>query len=52
MPVAHRHVRRHRELAFDGAEDVTPSDFYREPDTVAAGDAARFVAEKVQPHVR
>ena len=47
-----RGLRRDRELAFYGAEDRTPSDFYRKADAVAAREAARFVVEKVQPHVR
>jgi HEPN domain-containing protein len=47
-----RKLRRDRELAFYGAEDLTPSDFYREADAVTARDAARFVVERVSPHVR
>lgn len=47
-----RGLRRDRELAFYGAEDLTPSDFYRKADAVAARDAARFVVERVQPHVK
>lgn len=46
-----RGLRRDRELAFYGAEDLTPSDFYKKPDAVAARAAARFVVEKVRPHV-
>lgn len=46
-----RGLRRDRELAFYGAEDLTPSDFYRKADAVAARDAARFVVERVRPHV-
>ena len=49
---ASRKLRRDRELAFYGAEDLTPSDFYREADAVTARDAARFVVERVSPHVR
>jgi HEPN domain-containing protein len=47
-----RGLRRDRELAFYGAEDLTPSDFYRRGDAVAARDAARLVVERVEPHVR
>ncbi len=47
-----RSLRRDRELAFYGAEDLTPSDFYKKPDAVSARDAARFVVERVRPHVR
>jgi HEPN domain-containing protein len=49
---ASRGLRRDRELAFYGAEDLTPSDFYRKADAVAARDAARLVVERVRPHVR
>ncbi len=40
------------EQAFDGAEDLTPSDFYKEPDAVSAHDGARFVVTTVRPFVR
>ena len=46
-----RSLRRDRELAFYGAEDLTPSDFYKRPDAVSARASARFVVEKVRPHV-
>ena len=46
-----RRLRRDRELAFYGAEDLTPSDFYKEHDAVTARDAARFVVDTVKPHV-
>ena len=46
-----RSLRRDRELAFYGAEDLTPSDFYKQPDAVAARDAARYVVDKVRPHI-
>jgi HEPN domain-containing protein len=46
-----RGLRRDRELAFYGAEDLTPSDFYRRADAVSARDAARFVVGRVRPHV-
>lgn len=48
---ASRMLRRDRELAFYGAEDLTPSDFYREDDAVKARDAARLVVNSVRPHV-
>lgn len=47
-----RGLRRDRELAFYGAEDLTPSDFYRKADAIAARDGARLVVERVQPHIR
>lgn len=46
-----RALRRDRELAFYGAEDLTPSAFYREADAVTARDSARDVVSVVRPHV-
>ena len=46
-----RALRRDRELAFYGAEDLTPSSFYRESDAVIARDSARDVVATVRPHV-
>jgi HEPN domain-containing protein len=46
-----RALRRDRELAFYGAEDLTPSSFYREGDAVLARDSARDVVATVRPHV-
>lgn len=46
-----RALRRDRELAFYGAEDLTPSSFYRESDAVTARDSAREVVAVVRPHV-
>ncbi len=46
-----RALRRDRELAFYGAEDLTPSEFYRQRDADEARDAARLVVERVRPHV-
>lgn len=37
-----RELRRDRELAFYGAEDLTPSGFYEEGDAARARDGARF----------
>lgn len=47
-----RTLRRDRELAFYGAEDLTPSDFYKQGDASAARDSARFVVSTVAGHVR
>ena len=50
-----RDLRRDRELAFYGAEDLVPSDFYSEQDANRALDGARFVVESaaaVVPGVR
>ena len=38
-----RELRRDRELAFYGAEDLVPSDFYKEEDARRALDGAEFV---------
>jgi len=42
-----RSLRRDRELAFYGSEDLTPSDFYRREDAEQARDDARWVVETV-----
>lgn len=44
-----RRLRRDRELAFYGAEDLTPSDFYSATDAEAARTAARRTVEVVRP---
>ena len=46
-----RDLRRDRELAFYGAEDLTPSDFYSEADATRARDGARLVVGLVKPVV-
>ena len=46
-----RDLRRDRELAFYGAEDLTPSEFYRRQDADEARAAARFVVGRVAPEV-
>ena len=46
-----RALRRDRELAFYGTEDLTPSGFYRKADAVTARDGARFVVERVSAQV-
>ena len=51
LGAASRDLRRDRELAFYGAEDLTPSDFYRQDDAARARAAARRVVEFVRPHV-
>lgn len=51
LAAASRALRRDRELAFCGAEDLTPSEFYRREDADEARTAARFVVERVGPHV-
>jgi len=51
MATTSRSLRRDRELAFYGAEDLTPSSFYREADARAARDGARDVVATVRPIV-
>ena len=46
-----RSLRRDRELAFYGAEDLTPSGFYSRADADTARSGARRVVEAVHPHV-
>lgn len=45
-----RMLRRDRELAFYGAEDLTPSGFYTRDDATAARDIARKTVAAVAPH--
>jgi HEPN domain-containing protein len=46
-----RELRRDRELAFYGAEDLTPSGFYSRSDAERARDGARRTVAVVLPHV-
>jgi len=46
-----RDLRRDRELAFYGAEDLTPSTFYSRSDAAQARDGARLTVRLVLPHV-
>jgi HEPN domain-containing protein len=46
-----RNLRRDRELAFYGAEDLTPSSFYSKKDATRARDGARRTVERVRPYV-
>jgi HEPN domain-containing protein len=46
-----RSLRRDRELAFYGAEDLTPSSFYSKQDAEAALDGARLVVDAARPVV-
>lgn len=48
---ASKQLRRDRDLAFYGAEDLTPSGFYSREDGETARDAARRTVELVSPHV-
>ncbi|MFN2321669.1 MAG: hypothetical protein ABR510_01745 [Trueperaceae bacterium] len=46
-----RSLRRDRELAFYGAEDLTPGAFYTREDAERAFTAARRVVDLTAPHV-
>ncbi len=46
-----RTLRRDRELAFYGAEDLTPSGFYSKADAAEARRGAQTVVALVEPHV-
>jgi HEPN domain-containing protein len=46
-----RELRRDRELAFYGAEDLTPSDFYSRDDAERARAGAQRTVDIVRPHV-
>jgi len=46
-----RDLRRDRELAFYGAEDLTPSGFYSRDDAQQARRGARTTVNTVKPHV-
>lgn len=46
-----KRLRLSRELAFNGAEDLTPSDFYSRADAQGARTSARRVVELVEPNV-
>lgn len=51
MVAASRRLRRDRELAFYGAEDLTPSGFYSEADARAARADAEELVRIISPHV-
>jgi len=46
-----RDLRRDRELAFNGAEDLIPSGFYSREDGERARTDARRTVELVRPHI-
>ncbi len=46
-----KQLRRDRELAFYGSEDLTPSDFYARDDAHAAREGARTTVKLVRPLV-
>ncbi|MGH7573851.1 MAG: HEPN domain-containing protein [Longimicrobiales bacterium] len=49
---ASRDLRRDRELAFYGAEDLTPSEFYSRKDAERAQASARHTVELIKPHIQ
>jgi HEPN domain-containing protein len=51
LAVISRELRRDRELAFYGAEDLTPSSFYSKRDATTARDGARRTVALVRPTV-
>ena len=51
LAAASRKLRRDRELAFYGAEDLTPSGFYSRTDADEARGLAQRTVELVKPHV-
>ena len=52
LAAASRSLRRDRELAFYGAPDIVPYDFYKEEDASEAREAARFVVASVAPRIK
>lgn len=46
-----RGLRRDRELSFYGSEDLTPSEFYKRKDAVAAREQANWIVSIVQSQV-
>ena len=47
-----RQLRRDRELAFYGSEDLTPSEFYKEVDATTAYRDAKWIVELVLSEVK
>lgn len=43
-----KHLRRDRELAFTGSEDLTPSDFYSREDAKSAREMAAWTVDHVR----
>lgn len=47
-----RDLRRDRELAFYGSEDLTPSEFYKEEDAISAQEKATWVVKRLLEVIR
>lgn len=45
-------LRRDRELAFYGSEDLTPSDFYSKSDAKEALESAEWVVHTIKPFIK
>ena len=46
-----KNMRRDREIAFYGSEDLTPSEFYSRDDAELAISEARYIVDTVKPFV-
>ena len=46
-----KELRRDREIAFYGSEDLTPSEFYSQDDATKALESAKYVVFAVKPFV-
>ena len=47
-----KELRRDREIAFYGSEDLTPSEFYSKDDGTRALDSAKYVVFACKPYVK
>ena len=47
-----KNLRRDRELAFYGSEDLTPADFYSKEDATEAMAGAEYVVSTVKPFIK
>jgi len=47
-----RNLRRDRELAYYGSEDLTPSEFYQEKDAKEALASAHFIVQSVRKNLK
>lgn len=47
-----KNLRRDRELAFYGSEDLTPLSFYSKDDAQKALDGARLTVNTARPHIK
>lgn len=47
-----KNLRRDRELAFYGSEDLTPSDFYSIDDATKAYSDAQWLVKTIAPHIK